>query len=346
MRFIFPMDPTPLQQQSTRSPMPDISPSVVRLVGIGFVSAALFSLTFVINASLAQTGSPWQLTAALRYFFTIPLLIIVLALLYGKHAICNAFLHLCQRIVFWVIAGTLACGVFYTGIAFAADVMPGWAVAATWQVTIVASVIIVSLFSRSFSFSHFLLACSVVVGVFLVNWPKGGVPEIENWLALALLLASAIAYPVGNQLLNREIYRTTQSNTIPVSPLQNPLFGILLLALGSLPFWIGLLIVCPPGPAHEGQLVSILMTTVCAGILATGLFFYARNRTSDPKKITAVDMTQSSEVIFAMIFEIAFVHAAIPSNKQGLGIIVIVAGLGANCLISSRSKQKSPRFVN
>lgn len=48
-------------------------------------------------------------------------------------------------------------------------------------------------------------------------------------------------------------------------------------------------------------MISWISIGLLFGILATGLFFLARNRASKPSEPVAIDATQSSEVVFALI---------------------------------------------
>lgn len=111
-----------------------------------------------------------------------------------------------------------------------------------------------------------------------------------------------------------------------------------MLAIGSLPFWIVLLVLGKPDNLVSGQLTNIFLTTVFAGIFATALFYYARNLTTNPNNITAVDTTQSTEVIFALFLEIILISAALPNQTQIIGMFLIILGVAANCLIFNKRK--------
>ena len=51
---------------------------------------------------------------------------------------------------FWIITGSIGFGGFYSLICFSADHAPGWVVAATWQLTIIATLVVLICFGRSF----------------------------------------------------------------------------------------------------------------------------------------------------------------------------------------------------
>ena len=80
-----------------------------------------------------------------------------------------------------------------------------------------------------------------------------------------------------------------------------PFNKVLLLSLGSVPFWILLVAIKTPPLPSKGQLINTALVALFSGILATSLFLFARNKSRSASELAAVDATQSSEVIFAMI---------------------------------------------
>ena len=99
------------------------------------------------------------------------------------------------------------------------------------------------------------------------------------------------------------------------------------MSLGSIPFWIVMFFVTlPPEPTLE-QWVSTFFVALFAGIIATGLFIYARNLTTSPYKIAAVDATLSGEVFIPLLFEIFILGEPFPKMVQWFGILLIVGGL-------------------
>jgi drug/metabolite transporter (DMT)-like permease len=69
------------------------------------------------------------------------------------------------------------------------------------------------------------------------------------------------------------------------------------------------------------------LVALLSGILATGLFFLARNRASKPSELAAIDATQSSEVVFALIGEIILLQAPLPDATAFTGIFLVFSGL-------------------
>jgi hypothetical protein len=64
-----------------------------------------------------------------------------------------------------------------------------------------------------------------------------------------------------------------------------------------------------------------------SGILATSLFLLARTLARKASELAAVDATQSSEIVFAMIGEILIIDAPLPGGMAWAGVILIFAGL-------------------
>ena len=72
-----------------------------------------------------------------------------------------------------------------------------------------------------------------------------------------------------------------------------------------------------------------------AGTLATPLSLYARNLSSDPLRIAAVDATQAGEVAFALCGEAVFLGAALPDLVGWLGLLAVTGGLAGFLLQST-----------
>ena len=102
---------------------------------------------------------------------------------------------------------------------------------------------------------------------------------------------------------------------------------MLLLSLGSVPFWLILVIISAPPPPSRGQLINTALVAFFSGICATSLFLLARSRSKRASELAAVDATQSSEVIFAMIGEIVFLGSVLPSGIALAGVATALLGL-------------------
>ncbi len=284
---------------------------------------------------MALGGGHWVWTAVLRYLFTIFIVATWLVVSKDFRYLVQVGRVFLRYPIFWIVVGSFACGLFYTGIAFSSTYLRGWVVAATWQITVLASPIVMFLFGYRFPKRGFVFSLVVLVGVACINW-EFGIENASSNIAMAgifALVISAFAYPIGNQLLN-----SAKNGGLAYVPhiksdvLNNAFAAILLMALGSIPFGAVLLAITqPPMPSFD-QYVQTFFVALFAGVLATAVFLYARNKTSKPFMIIAIDTTQSAEVLFALAFELMFINPAVPSVYQIIGVVIVGLGLSGYCL--------------
>jgi drug/metabolite transporter (DMT)-like permease len=144
--------------------------------------------------------------------------------------------------------------------------------------------------------------------------------------ALPVLIA-AFCYPTGNQLVWEAKNGNKYLPDIKDPLLENPFNKVLLMSLGSVPFWVLLVAVQTPPFPSRGQLINTALVALFSGIMATSLFLFARNKARSASELAAVDATQSSEVIFAMLGEILILGAPLPNGMALAGIILFFIGL-------------------
>ena len=109
--------------------------------------------------------------------------------------------------------------------------------------------------------------------------------------------------------------------------LQNAFNKVWLMSLGSLPFWLVLGIIVRPESPSSSQIFSTLLVALLAGVGATSIFLFARERAQTSSEVAGVDSTQASEVVFALIGGILLLGNAIPSAMGLSGIGLIILGL-------------------
>lgn len=142
---------------------------VLKLIAIGLLAGLFFSSTFILNRLMSLEGGHWLWSAALRYGYMVLLLMIGLPLFRGGPSL-HALLRLFGRHwKFWTLAGSIGFGGFYALICFSADHAPGWVVATTWQLTIIASLFVLMGFGRSFPRRTWIFSGIVFSGILLVN---------------------------------------------------------------------------------------------------------------------------------------------------------------------------------
>jgi drug/metabolite transporter (DMT)-like permease len=295
---------------------------------IGLISGAFFSATFVLNRVMSLDGGHWFWSGALRYGYMLIFLGCGIAITRGWLFLKNIFKELWLHFVFWLISGSIGFGVFYACICFSADHSPGWVVATTWQLTIIASLFILQGFGRRFPKKIWVWALVIFCGVSMVNLGQFEAGSLKLLLMGSIpAIIAAFCYPLGNQLVWEA---KTGGNLVPKIDdfvLDNAFAKVFLLSAGSIPFWAILYFLTDPGPPLPGQWMNTAFVALLSGVIATSLFLHARGRADTPTKVAAVDATQCSEVIFALAGEVLFLGAEFPNSMGIAGIFITFMGL-------------------
>jgi len=304
---------------------------MIRLILLGISSAAFFSSTFVLNRAMSLAGGHWFWTASLRFGYMLLFLSGYILCTKGrKHLAEIAGIFLRYR-YFWTAAGSIGFGLFYSLLSFSASYAPGWIIATTWQVTILATPLVLIAFGRRVPLKGVLLTGLIFSGIILVNMDHAsGVAPGEVLLGIIPVLVAAFAYPIGNQMVWEASQRDSRFIPCIDHPLmQDTVARILLLTIGSIPFWLVLCLLASPPPPSSGQILSTALVALLSGVIATTIFFHARHLCVHPYEIAAVDATQSMEVIFSLIGEILFLQGAFPSPVGLAGVTLTLIGLVA-----------------
>ncbi len=301
------------------------SPGMPWLLGLGLLAAALFSVTFVLNRAMSLGGGHWVWSASLRYFDTAVLLSGWLLFRRGPRYLAAVLRLFRQRLRFWLVAGGIGFGVFYACCCFAADHAPDWIIAATWQVTILATPFVLRAFGARVPLRGLVFLGLIFLGILILNAQRimSGVAAPQILAGVLPILVAAVAYPVGNQLLNRAKHAGDEAAAM----LADPMAAVLLLTLGALPVFAALILVSMPPPPSRGQFAATAVIALIAGCFATTLFLHARNLSNDPFRIAAVDATQAGEVGFALLGEMLLLGVAPPDLLSCAGLVAVVAGL-------------------
>jgi len=300
-----------------------------RLLALGLLAALFFSSTFVLNRAMSLSGGHWLWTAVLRYAYMLLFLLAGL-LLSGRGRMLPELLRLFRsHWRFWCLAGSIGFGVFYALLCFAADHAPGWVVATSWQATILAGPLVLALFGRRVPKRALLFLAVIFAGIVLVNLEQARLESLGSALLGAIpALLAAFAYPCGNQLV-WEAQRGGHPR-IPhiASPLlQQVICRVVLMILGSVPFWLLLLLIVRPPAPTPGQLLQTALVGLCSGVIATSLFLHARHLADTPYQLSAVDATQAGEVVFTLLGELLLLGAALPGPLGWSGMLLTCFGL-------------------
>jgi drug/metabolite transporter (DMT)-like permease len=302
---------------------------VTRIIITGIASAFFFSSTFVLNRAMSLQGGHWVWTASLRYAYMLVMLSGWLCITGRSGTVTATFVAYRRNLVFWTIAGSTGFGVFYSLLTFSSSYAPGWVVATTWQSTILATPAVLFLLGKRVPRKGMAFTALIFTGIVLVTYEQATAASLRQiFLGVLPVIAAAFAYPLGNQLVWEA--RHGRGGIIPLLEdpvLDNSIARVLIMVLGSLPFWVALVLTLAPPPPTSGQLINTAIVAVFSGVIATTLFFHARHKAKTAFELSAVDATQSTEVIFSLLGEILFLNGVIPGIAGSVGIALSVVGL-------------------
>lgn len=304
---------------------------MLRLILLGMLSAVFFSSTFVLNRAMSLEGGHWVWTASLRFGFMLVFLSVYILCTRGRKSLLEMLGVFLQFRLFWIVAGSIGFGVFYALLSFSAAYAPGWIIATTWQTTILATPVVLLAFGKRVPFKGVALTGLIFTGIMLVNIEYGSTTTTRDvFLGVIPVLLAALAYPIGNQM----VWEATQRGYkliphIDHAVMQDSFARVLLLTMGSIPFWFVLVLWAAPPPPSSGQLFSTALVALFSGVIATTIFLYARHLCVHPYEIAAVDATQSMEVIFSLAGEILFLQGVMPGTIGVAGIALTIIGLVA-----------------
>lgn len=302
----------------------------MKAIVIGIVSALFFAVTFVLNRSMELDGGSWLWSSSLRYFFMVPFLFVIVAARGGLGGMKREMKAAPRPFFVW---SCVAFVLFYAPLTFAAGYSPGWLVAGTWQMTIVAGVLLAPLFTFQVKNSgklqtvrHRIPAASlaissvILIGVVFIQIPHAGsVPVKTVLLGTVPLVIAAFCYPLGNRKMMEllggrlDMFQRVFAMTIM-----------------TLPVWFAVAVYAflTVGAPSMSQVVQSLIVAVSSGVIATSLFFMATDLVQhDQGKLAAVEATQSVELIFAMAGEMLLLSLPLPGAMSLIGVCIIIAGM-------------------
>ncbi|OOR85530.1 multidrug resistance efflux transporter family protein [Moraxella canis] len=312
---------------------------MLKLIILGVIAGGFFSSTFVLNELMASQGGHWFWSASLRYVFMSLIISLMVVIKSGMGTLMDLCRLFWANWRFYCAAGSVGFGGFYALLCFGADYAPGWVIAATFQFTAVASLIILGLLGERLGAATIGTSLLIFLGVILTNIGEGLHSPSSTPLSVLLLygalpaLAAGFCFPIGNQMLwyatrtpsdhvwRRRIPHLT--NTL----IANPLHKVWLLSVGSLPFWLILSLWVQPPILGISQAFNALLVALFAGVIATSIFLLARSQANNSGQVAAVDATQATEVIFSLIGGMILLGTPIPPILSWAGIIMVTAGL-------------------
>ncbi|MBB4822820.1 drug/metabolite transporter (DMT)-like permease [Sporosarcina luteola] len=318
----------------------------MKAIWLGILSSLFFAVTFVLNRSMEMSGGSWLWSASLRYFFMVPFLIAIVAWRGGLRHMKAAMAARPGPFFIWSV---VAFVLFYAPLTFSAAYSPGWLLAGTWQLTIVAGVLLAPFFVVVVKTSSgekkvrqqiplISLGISLIIfaGVVLIQIPNAKSVELQTLLLGILpVIVAAFAYPLGN----RKMMDLLQGRL-------DTFQRVLAMTLMTLPVWLlfAVYALATIGPPSLNQVIQSLIVAISSGVIATTLFFMATDLVQgDQGKLAAVEATQSTELIFAMIGEMLILHIALPGALSLVGILVIVIGMALHSYQTAVAGRKKLR---
>ncbi|MDO4491846.1 MAG: multidrug resistance efflux transporter family protein [Lachnospiraceae bacterium] len=288
----------------------------------GLSASMFFALTFILNRSMNLGGGYWLWSASLRYLFMLPILWLLLWRQKGDQVILK---EIRRNPVPWLVWSTVGFGFFYAPLTMASCFGESWFVAATWQLTIVAGVLLTPLFGGKIPVKNLLFSSFILFGIFLLQLQNTEGFQLGSSLkALLLIVIAGISYPLGN----RKMMLHCPDNITTIQRV----FGM---TLCSLPFWLlcSIYALFKQGLPSQGQVLQSGSVALFSGVIATLLFFEATNLVKEnPKQLAIVEATQAGEVLFTLLGGILFLQDSLPSPVGIAGIIVVVLGMILNSL--------------
>lgn len=311
----------------------------MREILLGILASVFFAVTFILNRSMELAGGSWLWSSSLRFIFMVPFLFVIV--LYRGN-LKPLITEMTQRPLQWLWWSFVGFVLFYAPITYAASSGPGWLIAGTWQVTIVAGTLLVPLFydqvetekglmrvRKKIPLGALGISAIILLGVALIQWQHASaLSSKELWLGVVPVVIAAFAYPLGN----RKMMELCAGRL-------DTFQRVLGMTIASLPVWLVIVVlglIQAGVPARE-QVIQSFVVAVSSGVVATILFFIATDRVREsPRRLASVEATQSAQVVFAILGEIWILSAPFPNGVAIAGIVIIILGMLAHSFYTKR----------
>lgn len=317
-------------------------------IGLGVLASLFFAVTFILNRSMELSGGSWMWSASLRYFFMVPFLMVLVGL---RGRMGTLIAEMKSRPVSWFVWSFVAFVLFYAPITYAAAYGPGWLISGTWQVTIIAGVLLAPLFLITIHTSNgirkvrqqiplvsLVISMVILIGIILIQIPHANDVSTGTLLLGTLpVLVAAIAYPLGN----RKMMELTGGRLDPIS-------RVLGMTIATLPVWLLLAsyAIVSVGLPSGSQVFQSLIVGISSGVIATTLFFMATDRVRENQgKLAAVEATQATQILFVIAGEMMLLGVPLPEPVAFIGLVIIIIGLILHSFYTKILKQKQARSV-
>lgn len=293
---------------------------------LGISGSFFFAFTFILNRSMNLGGGYWLWSACLRYIFTLPMTALLIS---RNHGIRQVLKEIQKKPAEWILWSTVGFGLFYAPLTLASVYGESWLTAASWQMTIVAGVLLTPLFHKPIPVKNLAMSMLILAGIFLMQAPHlFHMDSAQSLVALIPILVAAFSYPLGNR-------KMMEICSPEISTFQR-VFGM---TLCSMPFWLVLSVYAymQAGIPSAGQTLQSVCVALFSGVIATVLFFRATDLVRhDQKKLALIEATQCGEVLFTLLGGICLLGDAVPEPVGFAGIGLIVIGMILNSLMAGQ----------
>ena len=301
---------------------------------LGLASALFFTFTYVLNRGMAVDGGHWAWTASLRYLLTLPMLLLVLPKMGGWGGLGH---ELARYSGVWLLWSGVGFGLFCVCLTWAASSGPSWLVAGTFQITVIAGLLMSPFIYRDarrrVPRTALAIGVLVVLGVLTMQYGHfGGELDRHAWLALLSVVVAAFAYPLGNRMILLHLEKTGT----PLNATQR----VVGMTLMSQPLWLLLAAWAwtVAGPPPLRQVLMAGAVALSAGVIATVLFFKATAMVrQNPTALAAVEAMQAAEILFSTAIGALLLGEHWPSGVAIWGVLLVIAGILAFSWMSARS---------
>lgn len=298
----------------------------MKAILIGIVASMFFAVTFILNRSMELSGGSWLWSSSLRFFFMVPFLFFIV---WMRGNLGPLFHEMKSNPFGWGIWSFTGFVLFYGPITFAAAYGPGWLVAGTWQLTIIAGVLLGPLFYKiihgekvreRIPLRGLMISFVIFAGVLLIQTQQGSGLTLSMILYGILPVAvAAFAYPLGN----RKMMEVCGGRL-------DTFQRVLGMTLATIPVWIGVAAAgyLSVGAPSQEQVLQTFIVAISSGVIATTLFFIATDMVrNSQEKLAAVEATQSTQVLFVLIGEVMLLSTPLPNEVGMLGLFIIIIGM-------------------
>lgn len=314
--------------------------SAATAVALALLSALFFTATYVLNRAMASAGGHWAWSAALRYLLTLPLLAVVMPWQGGFAPVWRA---LRAHPFVWLAWSGIGFTLFCICLTWAAAFAPAWLVAGTFQLTVIAGMLLAPLLYSDerarLPRRALALGGVIVVGVAIMQGGHfHGRLDAGAWWALGAVTLAAFLYPLGNRAILLHLERSGED----LNATQR-VFGM---TLASQPFWwlVAAYAGHVAGTPAPMQVLLAAGVALAAGTIATILFFQATGMVrNDPAALGAVEAMQAAELLFSTALGTAFLGETAPRGFAAAGAVLVVIGIVGLGLLVGRDSAGNRR---